>query len=101
MNEDGEYENNFELTYEGEPLNLNESAAWIADTREVQEDLEVGKFFSSTHVIVMNDNQAKINPLFRHHLFATKKNFESLEILEGTPRVSRTNVTFCPSIDVS
>ena len=30
----GDYEDFFELTHEGEPLNLNEYACWIADTRE-------------------------------------------------------------------
>ena len=53
----GAYENIFELTYEGEPLNLNESATWIADTREVQGATFSDKFSSSTHVIVMNDFQ--------------------------------------------
>ena len=30
----GVYEDFFELTHQGEALNLNEFAAWIADTRE-------------------------------------------------------------------
>ena len=29
----GEYEDFFEMTSDGKPLNLNETAAWIADTR--------------------------------------------------------------------
>lgn len=29
----GDYEPFYELTFQGEPLNLNEAAAWIADTR--------------------------------------------------------------------
>ena len=29
----GEYEDFFEMTSDGKPLNLNEAAAWIADTR--------------------------------------------------------------------
>ena len=31
----GAYEDFYELTHEGEPLNLNEYACWIADTRSV------------------------------------------------------------------
>ena len=53
----GAFENIYELTYEGEPLSLNESATWIADTREAQGATFSEKFFSSTHVIVMNDFQ--------------------------------------------
>ena len=34
----GEYEDYFELTCEGEPMNLNEAAAWIVDNREELEE---------------------------------------------------------------
>ena len=63
-NEVGAYEDFYELTYEGEPLNLNEYATWIADTREIVSDIQsaeaVGstegeEFNSATHVIVMDD----------------------------------------------
>ena len=54
----GEYEDYFELTCEGEPMNLNEAAAWIVDNREPLEESKEplqDAFKSSTHVLVIDD----------------------------------------------
>ena len=39
---EGCYERFYELTYEGEPLNLNEYAVQIADTRTEEQKLQAG-----------------------------------------------------------
>lgn len=114
----GAYEDFYELTEEGEALNLNEYAAWIADTRntKVYQDykawqmspLEEGgqnlaeaavPFKSRTHVIIASDFQGKPGLLMDQHLKSTKEDFEKLELLDGQAnkdRKGRTNVTFYP-----
>ena len=51
---EGCYERFYELTYEGEPLNLNEYAVQIADTRTEEQKLQAG-FQGSCHVMVLDD----------------------------------------------
>ena len=78
-------------------MNLNESATWIADTRDPLYDLP---FKSSTQVILMNDTQETIDHLLPQHLEATEETFKNLEILKDNDRSSRLNVTFIPAIDL-
>ena len=94
---EGSYEDFYELTSAGEPMNLNESATWIADTRDPLYD---HPFKSSTQVILMNDTQETIDHLLPQHLEATQETFKNLEILKDNDRSSRQNVTFIPAIDL-
>ena len=45
----GEYEDFFEFTYDGEPMNLNEKATWVISKERGQ------PFKSSTHMIILDD----------------------------------------------
>ena len=96
----GDYEAYFEMTSEGEPMNLNESAAWIVDNREPleesNEDLPT-EFQSSTHVVLLTDNVACRKGkqlIYGSHVTKTAAEFEQLELLKGKDRASRANVTF-------
>ena len=100
---EGDYEDFFELTHDGEILNLNEQACWIADTREFPlADADI--FNSNVHTICINDYQGFAGRLGPHHIHkdggmeqATKDDFDKLDLVkEGRleNRMARNNVTF-------
>ena len=115
----GTYEDFFELTKEGDALNLNEYAAWIADTRDTKAYEEYEKdvmnqpraegkaplteadvpFRSRTHVLCASDFQGKPGLFFNQHIKSNLAEFEKLEGLEGQlrpDRKGRNNVSFFP-----
>ena len=118
----GDYEDFFELTREGEALNLNEYATYIADTRETTvqkayiakmmgpksqggQELSADKvvFKSSVHVIVMDDFYSKKGILFNQHVKSTREEFEELKLVDGKAnpdRFGRNNVSFFPNCNM-
>ena len=100
----GDYEAFYELTFQGEPLNLNESAAWIANTRTDDKERKNESFHGSTHVMIMNDYPTNQKKFHLHHIAAKADDFDRLERLKGSQRESRRNVFFSfssPILDIA
>ena len=101
----GAYEAFYELTYEGEPLNLNEAAVWIADTRTEEQAKSQAPFSGSTHVMVLVDRLPAYKKLFRNHIYASRDEMKSLEKMRtggraAGGRAARANVTFSCAFQV-
>lgn len=65
-------------------MNLNESAAWIADTRTDEQRRKSEPFKGSTHVMVLDDLHPRPQRIFKNHIKAKKDDFTRLEKMKGT-----------------
>ena len=108
----GDYEEFYELTIDGEAINLNEYCAWIADTRYENAFSEWTKdptakrkdpFSSKTHVIQLTNYDSKQNDMLQCFVKSGKEEFLKLEGLDGKldpTRPSRSHTIFYPFINL-
>ena len=65
-------------------MNLNESAAWIADTRSDEQKRKGEAFKGSTHVMVLDDSHPRPQRIYKNHIHARKEDFTRLEKMKST-----------------
>ena len=65
----------------------------------IKEENEAFVFKSKTFILMLDDKQDVKSFLVENHIneASTAEQFASLEILKGTDRKGRTNLTFCPT----